>query len=180
MKPMHKRAILYGAVLVAIVVIWGAVALPLLARSSNCGGNSAALSACRSVHLSLRVIASEHDVGPLSIARLTPAEREQFNHVTGLGWIGNAKILMSSQPLQLSYARSNILVAVCDTPYDNVPQRRWFKTQPRHAAVYEDGTTALISTEEFRRLDLSGFIDVRSLQITSTRGAATSEGPDEN
>lgn len=178
MKPIQKRVMLYGAVFVGGVLMLGTVTLPFLARSSNCGGNSAALNACRSVHLSFRVIASENDADSVSIASLTPADREQFNCVMGLGWIGDAKILVSSRPLQLSNARSNVLLAVCDAPYDNVPQRRWFKTPPRHAAIYEDGTTALLSTEQFRRLDLTGFVDVRSLQTSSNR--TTSDTGSEN
>ena len=55
-------------------------------------------------------------------------------------------------------------MAVCDTPFDNVPQRLFGKAAPTHAVVYSDGSTALMRTEDFGRLDLKGFVDVRILQ----------------
>lgn len=164
MKAFHKRVIRYGVILAGSVLMLGALAQPFMARSSNCGGNSAALNACRSVHLSFRVIASEHEVDFASIADLTPTDREQFNCVSGLSWIGDAKIMVNSRPLHFDSLNSNVVLAVCDTPFRNVPQRRWFKTPPRHAVVYADGRTDLITVDRFKRMDLSGFVDVRSLQ----------------
>ncbi|MEM7165571.1 MAG: hypothetical protein AAF581_08905 [Planctomycetota bacterium] len=49
------------------------------------------------------------------------------------------------------------VIAVCDTPYRNMPGP-WFGKAPlQHAVVYWDWRTELISTDEFDALDLSQF-----------------------
>src|SRR5262245_12255001 len=59
-----------------------------------------------------------------------------------------------------------LIVAVCDTDFDNVPQPTlWnaYKRTPAHAVAYADGTRGLISPKQFRKLDLSGFIPAKEL-----------------
>lgn len=61
------------------------------------------------------------------------------------------------------------VVAVCDKPFDNVPRRFFGKAPLTHAIAFADGTTGLISSEEFSKLDLAGFVDVKAIQRISSQ-----------
>jgi hypothetical protein len=137
----------------------------LLARSSNCGGNSAALTACRSVYTSFRIIAADHDEPGLAISAMNASDKETFKHVTGLHWIPQAKIMVTTGMVNLDDPKR--IIVACDTPFDNVPQKRFGKAPLTHAVAHADGSTALISVEEFKKLDLTGFVDVRTMITTN-------------
>ena len=52
----------------------------------------------------------------------------------------------------------------CDTAFDNIPRRVFGKAKPTYAVARADESTALLTSEEFMRLDLSGFVDLRNLR----------------
>lgn len=149
--------------LAAVPLICAALLLPMLARPTNCGGNSAALAACRDIALSFRVIALEHGDRPVLMASLTPEEKENFRHVAGLSWLPGSRILVAQGPIVVRERPPKEILAVCDHPFDNVPRRFVGKSPPTHAVAYSDGSTGLISIEEFRRADFSGFVDVTTI-----------------
>ena len=141
--------------------------LPLMARPSNCGGNSAALAACRSVYTSFRIVAAGNDQKPLAISAMNPSEKEEFKHVAGLHWLPQAKIMVTTGVVDPDVVDPKRIVIVCDTPFDNVPQKRFGRAPLTHAVAHADGSTGLISVEEFKKLDLTGFVDVRTINSTN-------------
>jgi len=163
-SKQKKLLIALGAV---VGVVACGVALPsLLDGSSNCGGNSAALAACKSVAICLSLTASERENKSVSVTNLTGIEREPFTQVAGLSWLHGAKVLVTAATVTNERRQ---LVAACDKPFDNVPRRLFGKAPLTHAVAYSDGTTGLISTEEFQKLDLTNFVDVKTIQLVSNQ-----------
>jgi type II secretory pathway pseudopilin PulG len=148
--------------LTAIVLICAAILTPMLAGSTNCGGNSAAQTACRDISVSLRAIALAHE-DQVSLADLTPRERDYFRHVTGLSWLPDSRILVAPGPITIRDGQPKAIVAVCDHPFDNVPRRFIGKAPLTHAVAYSDGSTGLMSVEKFHRSDFSKFVDVTTI-----------------
>ncbi len=172
MMTANQRKLAIAAAIVLFVALCGAILLPGLARPSNCGGNSAALSACRMVALNFRIISLDRGEKPVSVAELTDSERGYFKQVGGLNWLGDARILVTTVPVS-DDQKQRCIVAICDTPFDNVPQKLFGKAPLTHAVAYSDESYALISIEEFQKLDLSGFVDVRTVQPTNSLKAAS-------
>jgi hypothetical protein len=173
-KKHKKLLIAFGLLLVLIAC--GAALLPLVARSTNCGGNSAALAACKSAAICFRLIASERDGKPVSVADLSEAERDYFKQIAGLNWLGEAKVLVAAIPVSLDSQKQQI-VAACDRAFDNVPRRVFGKSPLTHAVAYTDGSTALISVEDYQKLDVSKFVDVKSFQPTNSHQSVASSAP---
>jgi hypothetical protein len=162
-----KQKILFVALgIVVALIACGVVLPPLLARSSNCGGNSAALAACKNVAICFQLLVSEHGNKPVSLTSLTGVERDYFKQISGLNWLHDAKVLVTSATIT---TEGRQVVAVCDKPFDNVPRRLFGKAPLTHAIAYADGTTELISTQDFRRLELTSFVDVKTIQRASNR-----------
>jgi hypothetical protein len=146
--------------LIAVVLICAAVFTPMLSRPTNCGGNTAALSACRYVAVSLKMIAMDRGDAPLSITNLTPREKETFKRIPGASWLPGCRILVARGPIE---EKGKEIIAVCEQPFRNVPRRIIGKAPPTHAVGYSDGSAGLISVEQFRRADFSAFIDVKTI-----------------
>lgn len=162
---MTRKTISVGAsfVMACVLVAGAALLLPVLARSSNCGGNSAGLSACRSVVLAFRTVALARDDKPFAVAELSEAERENFRSPTGMSSLPGARLLVSQDPVRIAQSPPKKIIAVCDSAYDNVPQRRFWKAPMSHAVAYSDGSVGLISVGEFQRLDFSRFVEVANI-----------------
>jgi hypothetical protein len=158
---------------VVAVVLCAAVWVPALARSSNCGGNSAALAACKSVYVCFRLVAYSHGDRAVTVTELNAADRGYFNQVTGLSWIPASKILVTRAKVAVGEASGRQVIAVCDTAFDNVPRRLFGRAPRTHAVAYADGSTGLLSVADFLRLDLRGFVDVRTIQ----NGKVEPDGP---
>ena len=137
-----------------------ALLLPALALPTNCGGNSSALSTCREIGLAFRVVALDRNESPFSVSDLTDAERSNFTGAGKSSWLGDAKFLVTTNRVKVEPGVHRQIIAVCDTPYNNVPRRRFGRAPFAHAVAYSDGSTGLIPAAEFRNLDLSRFIDV--------------------
>jgi len=144
-----------------------------VARSTNCGGNSAAFTACRDIVLSFRTFSFYRGDKPVSITNLRGPEREYFRSVAGISWLPDSKVLVAPGLVTLGQERPREILAVCDTPFDNVPHRVFGRAALTHAVGYSNGSAGLISVQKFRRLDLSRFIDVR--RIASMRVEQTKE-----
>ena len=159
----NQRISLWAAFIVACVALGAAMVLPLFARSTNCGGNSAALSACRSVVLGLQSVALNRGDKAFRIMDLTQTERENFRSPTGMSWLPGAKLLVSPEPISLTQSQPRRIIAVCDSAYDNVPQHRFWRSPMSHAVAYSDGSVGLMPVGDFQRLDFSRFVDVASV-----------------
>ncbi|HWQ91127.1 MAG TPA: hypothetical protein VN673_05610 [Clostridia bacterium] len=160
-------------IVVSILVYWR------LGGQAGYGGNTAALAACRVAVTSLELISYERNHEPVSIADLKPAERERFEHHPGLKLLEGATIWINPFPIADKGPRSKGLMAVCDRAFDNVPRRLFGKALPTHAVAFADGSTDLVCEEDFKRLDLHGFVDLRKIrdQKEEPDGAANRSQP---
>jgi hypothetical protein len=168
-----KRALLIGLGLVTTVVVIGAV-LPILAKPSNCGGNSAALSACRNVCMAVRIVSSDRGTNFISLSGLRPEEARGFESIPGMRWLGSAHILVRTNGVLLGPSGPKEVTVVCDTAYSKVPQYRFLRAPATHAVGYSDGSVALISSAQYDALDLRAFLDIR--RLTQKRGIDPAAG----
>jgi hypothetical protein len=162
---MSKRGTTFWLWVLGFWVVAAAVALliPTFALPSNCGGNSSALNVCRGIGMGFQGVALDRNESPFSVCELTDAERSNF---TGLGkpsWLGDAKFLVTTNRVKVEPRAHRQIIAVCDTPYDNVPRRHFGRAPFAHAVAYSDGSAGLIPVAEFRNLDLSRFIDATNI-----------------
>jgi hypothetical protein len=154
---MWRKRLLLIVVLVAIFAIGMTFVLPLFARASNCGGNSAALFNVRMYVLLARTGAMDTPEHTFRVMTVTPEQRKELADVAHDHWIPNARFLVSTAPLSEERSQLRRIIVVCDTPYSNVP-RRWIgSASPAHAAGFSDGSAELISPTQFAALDRSSF-----------------------
>ena len=139
-----RRKLVPAASIVAALVLCGALFLPALTRPSNCGGNSAALSACKSVAVCFRLITAERGDGPVSIGGLKAAERDYFKQVAGLNWLGGARILVTPE-IRGGPSSGKEIIAICDRAFANVPRRMFGKAPLTHAVAYADCFAAALA-----------------------------------
>jgi len=149
---------------VAGVMTIALLLLPLaLARSSNCGGNSAALSLCGSLASRIRIEQERFGAG-FDVQRIDAEAFQDLTDIARSTWLERGTLwIRRTVPQQ---ANSNVIVAVCTRAYDNVPQPLWwngFKRTPAHAIAPLRGSSRLVSPAEFAQLDLSAFASVLSL-----------------
>jgi hypothetical protein len=141
--------------------------LPAIAiKRSNCGGNSAALAACKGYITVLQLWAAEHEGQSFRFDRADTSARQELGRLPGASWIRSARLLARLDDVRMDTAADKRIIMVCDPPYGNVPQRIFGKSPMAHAVAYSTGETGLISPDQFARLDLSGFVDLQSLAGT--------------
>jgi hypothetical protein len=128
------------------------------ARVMNCGGNSAALSKVRSITMvAVNGYLPDHAFSFTSAGEPWRSELAQLSYDH---WVPKAHFLVTTAPVTAGARR---IIVVCDTPYTNVPERRFFSAPPAHAAGYSDGSSGLISPAEFAALDRSTFVALDAL-----------------
>ncbi|MCP5426633.1 MAG: hypothetical protein H6966_00025 [Chromatiaceae bacterium] len=129
-------------------------------KRSNCGGNSAALAACKGYVTVLQLWAADHDGQSFRIDQADMQTRRELGRLPGASWIRSARLMARSDDVRVDAADEKRIIMVCDHAYDNVPQRIFGRSPMAHAVAYSTGETGLISPAEYARLDLSGFIDL--------------------
>jgi hypothetical protein len=98
-----------------------------------------------------------------SFADASDEQREQLAMLLRSHWLDSARFLVALQAIQADGGGHCRVIVACDTPYRNVP-RPWFGlAPPTHAVAYSDGTSGLISPDEFAALDLSKFVPMDEL-----------------
>jgi hypothetical protein len=137
---------------------WDQFSEGLLSHTSNCGGNSDSASNCRQIALTIRVAAGDSN----DIYDFNHLSKEYRNDlvIATRGWTGEAKYLLNPGPIHTE-TDTNVLVVVCDTPFDNVPQPTIWNLHRRslmHAAGYSDGSVQWLTPEQFAALNKSNFI----------------------
>jgi len=160
---------------VAILIVAAGLSFPAMQRS-NCGGNSAALTACRGYITFLQSWAADHHGQRFYCGQADSQTRQELGSLLGASWIRSARLLARVEDVVVDSAANKRIIMVCDRAYDNVPQRVFGRSPMAHAVAYSTGETGLIPPEEFSRLDLGGFIDLRTLAartIVEPDGAAT-------
>jgi|GEM_PF-1152397 len=158
-----QRRFLIAAALIVSVALCALALLPLLALPSNCGGNTAALAACKGYIAVLRFWAADHEGQRFRYDQADEEIRRQLTLLPGASSIRSARLLARLQDVRVDSAGEKRVIMVCDRAYENVPQRRFGRSPMAHAVAYATGETGLISPEEYARLDLSGFTDLEGL-----------------
>jgi hypothetical protein len=143
-----------------------AVILPILTAQTNCGGNSAALSACYHFALAAEIVSeetdSQFDVSKIDKQVLSELARENWG-MTGSDFIVKTNFAFENKT-------NHEIVILCRKQFENVPQQtiwNFYHKNPAYAAGYSDGTVGLISPTEFTNLNLNGFVSVASLATNS-------------
>ena len=164
---MSKRIpIAFWILSVSALVVLCALGLPMLPRPTNCGGNSAALSACRGVVLAFQTVALDRGDRPFRVVDLSEAERENFRSPICMSWLPGARLLVTPEAISITQGEPKRIVAVCDRAYDNVPQHRFWKAPMTHAVGYSDGSVGLMPLAVFQHSDFSHFVDVATIPRT--------------
>jgi hypothetical protein len=160
---MKQKRLITTLVCVGVLALIAVVFLPALALSSNCGGNSFALAACKEILL-YEQQAKDSTNGPLNLDRLGDADRSQLFQFVTSHWTTGAGYWFRTNHTDNLPPRH--IVAVCDTVYANVPPPTlWnhYRKNPAHAVGYSDGTVGLISPAEFGGLDRQNFISLTAM-----------------
>jgi len=142
-----------------------------LGKTSNCGGNSAALNVCNRYLLTIKLAVRDSGQASLSITNIPAADRPGLAQDARNHWISKARFLVTTAPIKIAPDAGKRILIVCDTPYSNVPQRRFVRAPATHAVGYSDGTTDLISPAEFEKLDKSSFVPLDELFPTEAETA---------
>jgi len=156
--------------LIPAAILLAFAAPPFLAKTSNCGGNTAALSVCGTYASVVRISAASNSFDIAAVS--DPDILNQLRRFTPYHWIPTARFLVLQGPVRIDEGAPRRIVVLCDTPFTNVPQRRFIKAPPTHAVGYSDGTTALITPVEFAKLDITSFapLDTCIAKLDSNRG----------
>jgi hypothetical protein len=131
----------------------------LLYRTSNCGGNSSALSFCKQIALGV-LLDNTNNPAVFDVNLLSQETKGELRAFVGNHWIPNARFLLRRNALDITAVPHKIIV-VCDQPFGNVPQPTFWnlhRSTIRHAAVLADGTIRLLTPDEFGALKLPDFV----------------------
>jgi hypothetical protein len=167
--PDHRRWVRRRSLQLVIAiagVIFGATAIILTIssfRATNCGGNSAALTACNGYLIAIESWASRHPNQPLHTTAIDSELRRDLTDLPGASWLGSARFLARLDGVRIDPIAPRTIVVACDRAYDNVPRSLVWRSPRTHAVGYSTGDSGLISPEEFANLNLSGFVAVRSI-----------------
>jgi len=145
-----------------------------LGNPSDCGGNTAALAACKSFVTGLEIISNQRSNAPVSISDIKSSELSYVTNLAGLNLLTNSKVLV--KPIAVGFfGGPKEIIAVCDRAFDNVPRRLFGKAPYTHAIAYADGSFALFTVEEFKGLDLTNFVDIRKIQAKDVELGGTAK-----
>jgi hypothetical protein len=169
---MAKSIARIKGVLIAVLVLWmmglallGVGMLPVSFNSTNCGGNSTALSVVSDITMQAHMYQHDPSVPKFSFLALTDEQRRNLGysvsdhrlHTMSGHQLRKVRYLVSIDPMTLDDPPGRRVIVVCDAPFRNVPQRFFFKAPPSHAAGYSTGIVDLLSESEFANLPWSKF-----------------------
>jgi hypothetical protein len=132
-------------------------------NTTNCGGNSAALSDVRCYVTIAQMAADESTEGQFLVTQATPSQLNWLSEIASDPWLRGGQLLVSMKPYRLEPSEPRRIIAVCDRPFTNVPRYIFGQAPPTHAAAYSDGSTALLTATEFAALDRSTMIPLNQL-----------------
>ena len=144
------------------IVLMALQILPMLASTGKLRGNKAMLYECKNT---LRIWKSAEPNSPrFDFSKLSHHDAEFI-----LLWADRFDVWSKTNfNWQVNKTKREI-VLVYGIQFDNVPKSSWtfFLKNPAHAVGYSDGTTGLISPEQFTNLNLSGFVSLSRLATNS-------------
>lgn|GEM_PF-950299 len=156
---MKRRNVVSIVVSTAIVLVAAALVLPSLNRT-NCGGNSAALAACRAYILFLQTWSADHPGEAFRLDRADAETLHDLSHLPGTEDLRAARLLAARGDVRINPAAAKRIILVCDHAFDNVPRRWWGRAPMTHAAAYSTGEVGLMTSQEFARLNITNFVDL--------------------
>ena len=161
-----KQKILTGLGITLAAAAAAVVILTVLTPQTNCGGNSAALSACHNYALAAQIASAENhsqfDTGKIDKQALSELARENWG-------MTRSDFVVKTNSVLRNRAKPEIVI-LCTKQFENVPQPtiwNFYHKNPAHAVGYSDGKTGLISPTEFTNLNLNGFVSVASRTTNS-------------
>lgn len=144
-------------------LLTGAAMLPLFPQVNNCGGNSAALAQVQVIALVAQFGTLDAPEQGFRFAAPNEEYREQLAGLARNHWLTKARFLVTTAPIFSQEKEPRRIIAVCDTPYRNVPERWIGSAPPTHAVAFSDGHEGLIFPAEFAALDRSTFVPLDEL-----------------
>ena len=161
----QKQRILIAIGISFAIVLFVFVTPSLMSRVSNCGGNSAALVACRGAMGCLRLIYSNNGDKPIRISGLNKDEIQLLEIPKNtMRWIDSAELYIFAGEIDFLIKSNNKhIIVVCDKAYDNVPRKVFCRAPERHAVGYSDGSTGLISKMDFKNMNLGNYINLQEI-----------------
>lgn len=165
LKILWRFMVIATVMLSAIFVV---LSFTPMAHISNCGGNSSALHRLHTLKMFAAMTSFERPEGVFSFSELSESELDQLKGFVSSGWNKEAKFYVVSGRMNFQApVDERRIIAVCDTAYRNVPEHRmgmWrWPAPPTHAVAFSDGTTGLISPEEYAEINRADMIDVASI-----------------
>lgn len=160
-----QLAFVEGVALTTLSLVGAALFIAFATQATNCGGNSAALTACQNYIGVLEVWDRDH---PNEAFRYRDAGRElqeEVTHLAGADWIRSARLLAKVENVRMDPHGVKEVVIACDRAYDNVPERRFWWSPMMHAVDYSTGEVGLISPSEFEQLDLTDCVDLQTMNL---------------
>jgi hypothetical protein len=132
-------------------------------NGTNCGGNNAALNDVRNYAVFIQRAADENTNGEFLISAATTRQCKQLAEIAHDPWLRGGQLLVSTKPYRSTASEPRRIVAVCDGAFANVPRRVFGEAPPTHAAGFSDGSTSLLTANEFDALDRSSFISLNEI-----------------
>ena len=166
-QPSRKPSWRFVAALLIAVAVTVFAILPAASRATNCGGNTAALSACRSYILTLELWEGQHPETIFDLDSISEDIRRDVSHLPGASWLHSGRLMARRTLGKLDSKGRKEVILVYEKPHNNVPRVTFGHAPMMHAVAFSTGETGLITPEEFARLDLTGFVDLKELQSTN-------------
>ena len=151
----------------AILLAIAGFLFPMFKGTSNCGGNSAALAACKSYIVILQLWAEDHPNMAFQYSQADAETKQNLARLPGASWIRSTRLLARLEDVRVDPTTGRQIIMVCERAFDNVPQRIFRRAPMAHAVAYSTGETGLITPDQFTQLDLRGFVDVQTLSETN-------------
>jgi hypothetical protein len=152
-----RRFKLRSALILAVLAVAASLLFDeIFLQRTNCGGNSAALSACSYFSECVADAARNRPGQFLAGLDLT----EAAHRVSHYGFIGHDEFLIAPYSTQIDPSRRDVVI-VCKKAYGNVPKPSLWNLYQRHlghAVGYSNGEVDLVSPSKYAELDLRGFV----------------------
>ena len=160
---------LFLLVAFGLAVVITIAALPK-GRVMNCGGSSTASAEVRDITQLVLFEMAESADHSFQFSSAAPEAKKILSSMGRSPFLGKARFLLTTARISDDSPNYPQLVVVCDTPFRNIPERRFGQAPPAHAAGYSDGSARLMAAEEFAGLPKEQFVRLDELFPKERRG----------
>src|SRR5574341_505537 len=110
----RRRKLLTAGGLIVALALCVAALVPLLSGPTNCGGNSAALSACKGYITVVRLWAADHEGQRFRYDQTDRETRQLLARLPGASWIRSARLLAKLDDVRIDSDAEKRILMVCD------------------------------------------------------------------